>query len=49
MSRYLSFEREEWRLLRANTPLTLDDADLDQLRGINERIDLAEVADVYLP
>ncbi len=48
-SRYLSFEREEWRLLRANTPLTLDDADLDQLRGINERIDLAEVADVYLP
>jgi len=48
-SRYLNFEREEWRLLRANTPLTLDQADLDRLRGINERIDLAEVADVYLP
>ncbi len=41
--------REEWRLLRASTPLTLDEADLEHLRGINERIDLTEVADVYLP
>lgn len=48
-SRFLTFGRKEWRLLRANTPLTLDEGDLDRLRGINERIDLTEVADVYLP
>jgi type I pantothenate kinase len=29
--------------------LTLDEADLSRLRGINERISLAEVTDVYLP
>ncbi len=29
--------------------MTLEEADLDRLRGINERIDLEEVAAVYLP
>ena len=47
--RYLSFDREQWAELRAATPLTLDEADLESLRGINERIDLDEVAAVYLP
>jgi type I pantothenate kinase len=48
-SPYVHFTRDEWARLRAATPLTLDDADLDALRGINERISLEEVADVYLP
>ena len=47
--RYLSFTREEWAELRAATPLTLREADLAQLRGINDRIDLDEVAAIYLP
>lgn len=47
--RYLSFDREQWAALRAATPLTLSEADLDSLKGINERIDLDEVAAVYLP
>lgn len=47
--RYLSFDREQWAALRAATPLTLSEEDLDSLRGINERIDLDEVAAVYLP
>ena len=47
--RYLSFDREQWAALRAATPLTLGEDDLDSLRGINERIDLDEVAAVYLP
>ena len=47
--RYLSFDRDQWAALRASTPLTLDEADLESLRGINERIDLDEVAAVYLP
>ena len=47
--RYLTFSRPEWAELRAATPLTLQEADLDDLRGINDRIDLDEVAAVYLP
>ncbi|MDP2289909.1 MAG: type I pantothenate kinase [Actinomycetota bacterium] len=47
--RYLAFDREQWAALRAATPLTLGEDDLERLRGINERIDLDEVAAVYLP
>ena len=47
--RYLKFGRDEWADLRATTPLTLGEHDLDSLRGINESIDLDEVAAVYLP
>jgi type I pantothenate kinase len=47
--RYLHFDRDEWAALRAATPLTLREGDLEQLRGINERIDLDEVAAIYLP
>ncbi|MDO8390512.1 MAG: type I pantothenate kinase [Actinomycetota bacterium] len=47
--RFLNFDREQWAALRAATPLTLSAADLESLRGINERIDLDEVAAIYLP
>ena len=49
VSRYLQLDRNEWAELRAATPLTLSEADLADLRGINERISLDEVADAYLP
>lgn len=49
LSPYISFTREQWAPLRADTPLTLDEADLERLRGINERISLREVEEVYLP
>jgi type I pantothenate kinase len=48
-SRYLEFTRDEWSVLRAATPLTIREKDLEALRGINDRINLDEVADVYLP
>jgi len=48
-SRYIEFTRDEWRVLRAATPLTIREKDLEALRGINDRINLDEVADVYLP
>jgi type I pantothenate kinase len=48
-SRYLDFGREPWARLRAATPLTLSEADLQELQGINERVSLAEVEAVYLP
>ncbi len=49
VSPYLSFSREEWGQLRADTPLTLDDADLAILRGRNDPISLDEVTAIYLP
>ncbi len=47
--RFLTFSRADWAVLRAATPLTLRQHDLDSLRGINERIDLDEVVAIYLP
>jgi type I pantothenate kinase len=48
-SRYISFTRQQWARLRASTPLTLEESDLPALQGINEKLSLAEVSDVYLP
>jgi type I pantothenate kinase len=49
LSPYLRFSRDEWAALRADTPLTLTDRDLDRIRGVVERISLREVEEVYLP
>ncbi len=49
LSLHEPFSREEWRARRAATPLTLDATDLDELRGLNEALDLDEVETVYLP
>jgi type I pantothenate kinase len=46
---YVEFTREEWSRLRASTPLTLTEADLAALRGLNEPMPIAEVEDIYLP
>lgn len=48
-SRFLHFSRAEWARLRANTPLTLSDAELASLRGLNDVLSLDEVVDIYLP
>lgn len=48
-SRFITFDRDEWAALRAATPLTLREDDLARLRGINDQIDLEEVATAYLP
>lgn len=46
---YVTFSRAEWARLRAQTPLTLTEADLTALRGINESLSLKEIEEVYLP
>ena len=46
---YQTFTRAEWAALRANTPLTLTQDELASLRGVNDRVSLDELADVYLP
>ncbi|GHO69284.1 pantothenate kinase [Ktedonobacter sp. SOSP1-52] len=48
-SRFLTFSREAWASLRASTPLTLSEERLNALRSLNDRIDLNEVEQVYLP
>jgi type I pantothenate kinase len=45
----LEFDRSAWAKLRAHTPLTLSEADLAELQGLNERVSLAEVEAIYLP
>lgn len=45
----MELDREAWSRLRASTPLTLSENDLVRLRGLGERIDMAEVEQVYLP
>ena len=47
--RYLTFDRADWADLRAATPLTIREHDLESLRGVTDRIDLDEVTAVYLP
>ena len=47
--RFERFDRQEWAALRAQTPLTIREKDLEALRGINDQLDLDEVTAVYLP
>lgn len=46
---YHRFDHESWGRLRASTPLTLDESDLERVRGIHERLALDEVVQIYLP
>ncbi len=48
-SPYLSLSREQWASLRADTPLTLTQEDIVELRGINSAMNLQEVESIYLP
>lgn len=46
---YFTFERDAWSELRKSVPLTLNESQLQALKGINENISLTEVTDIYLP
>ncbi|MCG8654497.1 type I pantothenate kinase [Yimella sp. NH-Cas1] len=48
-SPYLEFSRVQWARLRDQHPMSLGLDDVRRLRGAGERIDLAEVEEVYLP
>ena len=49
VSPYRRFSKREWAALRADTPLPLDESDVERLRGLNEPMSIAEVEQVYLP
>lgn len=48
-SPFVDLSRAEWSALRERTPLTLTAAEVEELRGLGDVIDLDEVRDVYLP
>ena len=48
-SRFIRFPRDEWAKLRASTPMTLTESDIEQVRGINEQLSMDDVEEVYLP
>ena len=48
-SPYAVFDRGSWRALAAGSALPLDEAELRSLATLGDRIDLDEVATVYLP
>jgi type I pantothenate kinase len=49
LSPYRIFPRAEWATLRADTPMTLEPGEIAQLRSLNDRLDFAEVEEIYLP
>jgi type I pantothenate kinase len=49
LSPYTSFSAAAWSELRAATPLSLSEDDLNQLRGLNVALSLDEVRTIYLP
>lgn len=48
-SPYVELDRAAWARLRDQHPLSLTEADVTRLRGSGDRLDLAEVEQVYLP
>ncbi len=48
-SPYRMFSRDEWAALRADTPMTLEADDLEQLSGVIEELSADEVEQIYLP
>ncbi|MGF1722854.1 type I pantothenate kinase [Vibrio kyushuensis] len=49
MSPYISFDRAKWAELRNAVPMTLSESDIQELRGVNERLSMKEAVDIYLP
>lgn len=48
-SPYRTFSREDWAKLRADTPMTLVERDLESLSGIIDELSMREVEEIYLP
>jgi len=49
LSPYRTFSRAAWASLRDDTPMTLTAGEVARLRSLNDRLDMAEVEDIYLP
>jgi type I pantothenate kinase len=48
-SPYTSFSRDDWAVLRDDTPMPLNEVELEGLSGLIERVQATEVVEIYLP
>jgi type I pantothenate kinase len=48
-SPYIVYSRDDWAALRADTPMSLSEAELENLSGLTERVSTQEVIEIYLP
>jgi type I pantothenate kinase len=49
LSPYRIYTRAEWAALREDTPMTLTASEISELRSLHDRLDMAEVEEIYLP
>lgn len=49
LSPHRIFSRHQWAALREDTPMTLTSQEVARLRSVHDRLDIAEVEDIYLP
>jgi type I pantothenate kinase len=49
LSPYHIFSRPEWAARREDTPMTLTPDEVVRLRSLHDRLDIAEIEDIYLP
>lgn len=49
ISPFVELDRSAWADLTASTPQPLSEFEIAQLRGLGDRLDMREVAEVYLP
>ncbi len=49
LSPYHTFSRNEWAARREDTPMTLTPDEMVRLRSLHDRLDIAEIEEIYLP
>src|SRR4249920_1667261 len=49
LSPFRTFSRAQWAMLRKDTPMTLTSEEVTRLRSLHDRLDMAEVEEIYLP
>lgn len=49
LSPFRNFSRSEWAGLRADTPQPLQPDEIQRLQGLNDRLSIHEIEDIYLP
>ncbi len=49
LSPYRVFTRAEWAARREDTPMTLTQKEIDELKAFNDRLSMSEVEEIYLP
>ncbi|MDG5787448.1 type I pantothenate kinase [Evansella sp. AB-P1] len=46
---YITFNRDEWASLRSSTPMTITEKDIEELKGLNDVLNIDEIEQIYLP